>query len=76
MPKKKKTKPLLLECPGCGSPEVTLTYEQKFMANTGEHYCHSVKTQDSDSQATCLDCDWNGLHEQLTNYGKTNDNTD
>lgn len=53
-------------CPECRSTEVTLTYEQKFMANSGEHYCHSVKTQDPDSKAGCLDCDWTGRHDQLS----------
>ena len=35
-----------LRCPSCDSDRVTLTHEQKFMANTGEHYLHSVKTQE------------------------------
>lgn len=52
-------------CPECGSPEVTLTHEQSFMANTGEHYCHSVKTQDPDAKANCLNCWWLGRHDQL-----------
>ena len=63
--KKAKLDQTLLLCPECDSGEVTVTYEQKFMVNTGEHYCHSVKTQDSDSKATCLRCDWNGTREQL-----------
>jgi transcription elongation factor Elf1 len=57
-------------CPECGSTEVTLTHEQSFMANSGEHYCHSVKIQDSDSQARCIDCGWTGIHEQLVGYKK------
>lgn len=52
-------------CPECDSEKVTLTYEQKFMANTMEHYCHSVKVQDSDSKSDCLDCNWTGQHYQL-----------
>ena len=52
-------------CPKCGSQEVTLTYEQMIKANTGEHYCHSVKIQDPDAKATCLDCGWIGQHDQL-----------
>jgi len=56
------------KCPECGSEEVTLTHEQAFMANTCEHYCHSVKIQDPDSKARCLDCDWTGQHHQLTGY--------
>jgi len=43
-------------CPDCGSKEVTLTSEQSFMANTLEHYCHSIKVQDSDSKSSCLVC--------------------
>lgn len=54
-----------LTCPECGSEEVTVTAEEMFMANTGDHYCHSVKTQDSDAKASCLDCQWEGRREQL-----------
>ncbi len=53
------------KCPDCGSTNVTLTCEQKFMANTEDHYCHSVKIQDPDSKADCLDCEWQGRHDQL-----------
>ena len=56
------------KCPECGSEQVTLAHIQTFMANTLEHYCHSVKVQDNDSFSTCLDCAWNGYHDQLINY--------
>lgn len=49
-----------LVCPECGSEEVTVTAEQMFMVNTGEHYCHSVKTQDDEAHALCLSCRWTG----------------
>jgi ssDNA-binding Zn-finger/Zn-ribbon topoisomerase 1 len=58
------------QCPECDSTEVTLTHEQSFMANTGEHYCHSVKVQDPDSRASCLKCGWEGTHEQLLGYNE------
>lgn len=54
----------------CYGEKVALTAEQMFMANTGEHYCHSVKTQDADAKATCLECRWEGRHDQLEGYGK------
>lgn len=55
----------LLKCPECGSQEVTVTHEQSFMVNTGEHYCHSVKTHDADSKSKCLECGWCGRRDQL-----------
>ena len=55
----------ILKCPECWSTEVTVSHLQRFMANTGEHYCHSVKTQDAASEATCLDCKWVGRRDQL-----------
>lgn len=58
-----------LRCPECDSSKVTLTHEQSFMANTFEHYCHSVKVQDPESKAQCLKCNWSGRHDQLANYG-------
>jgi hypothetical protein len=54
-----------LNCPECSSTEVTLTHEQMFMANSHEHYCHSVKVQDTNSQSSCLDCGWVGVRRQL-----------
>ena len=56
---------MTLYCPVCNSQEVTLTHEQSFKANTGDHYCHSVKIQDSDSKARCLDCGWQGERRNL-----------
>ncbi len=55
----------LLRCPNCGSNEVTVSHLQRFMANTGEHYCHAVKTQDADSESTCLECQWRGRRDEL-----------
>jgi hypothetical protein len=57
-----------LRCPKCMGDDVTLAHIQTFMANTLEHYCHSMKVQDSDSPSTCLDCDWTGQHYQLDGY--------
>jgi hypothetical protein len=59
------TKEALKLCPECDSHQVTVTAEQSFMVNTGEHYCHSVKTQDTDAKATCLECWWLGRNDEL-----------
>ena len=52
-------------CPDCGSENVTVTAEQMFMVNTGEHYCHSVKTHDYGAKAQCLDCNWEDIRGKL-----------
>ena len=52
-------------CPECGSENVTVDAVQTFMVNTGEHYCHSVKTQDEDATSHCLDCGWRGERRNL-----------
>lgn len=54
-----------LTCPECGSEEVCTGSIQMFYANTGEHYCHSVKTHDSNSPAFCIECCWRGERHQL-----------
>lgn len=64
-----------LTCPECGSKKVTLAHVQTFMANTLEHYCHSVKVQDAESRSTCLKCGWIGCRAQLVITEKRNDNT-
>ena len=62
--RKQQTEPLLT-CPACGSDKVTVAHVQTFMVNTLEHYCHSMKTQDSDSPSRCLDCGWTGERQHL-----------
>ena len=52
-------------CPECGSDRVTTAHIQTFMVNTGEHYCHSIKTNDSNSPARCIRCDWTGVRQNL-----------
>lgn len=60
-----------LTCPECGSVEI-LVYEQtawKLLANGDfEHYCHSVKLQDFDAEASCQDCDWKGIRVNLVEW--------
>lgn len=56
----------LLTCPSCGSDQVTVTEETKWMVNTMEHWCHSVKSHDDYAKANCLACDWDGERQQLT----------
>lgn len=57
-------------CPECGSTEVTTEHHQMFMVNSGDHYCHSMKTQDGDSPATCLGCRWKGERKDLIEVPK------
>ena len=55
----------IFTCPDCGSERVTVTAEQMFFVNGGEHYCHSVKTQDDDAKSRCLACLWEGRRTDL-----------
>jgi len=58
-------------CPNCNSAEqIIVTAEQAFMVNTGEHYCHSVKTHDANAKASCLKCFWKGRRDQLKELPK------
>lgn len=54
-----------LTCPECDAEDVVVTAEQMFYINTGEHYCHSVKTHDDNAKVKCLVCDWCGQRWQL-----------
>jgi len=56
--------PLLL-CPECGNPDVLVRSMTSYYVNTGEFFCHSVKTHDSDAPVSCLLCDWDGLRQDL-----------
>lgn len=64
------TEPIYV-CPECGSDQVTTEHHQKFMVNTDDHYCHSMKPQDADSPATCIDCQWIGERRDLKKKGDT-----
>ena len=55
----------ILVCPHCESERVVVTDEHQFMVNTDEHYCHSVKTHDTDAKVTCLECWWEGTRTHL-----------
>ena len=55
----------LLVCPDCGTDQVIVYEKHAVMANTYEHYCHSVKAHDDDAEALCLKCEWTGKREDL-----------
>lgn len=60
----------LLICPTCGSSRVIVREVTSFQINTGEYFCNSVKSHDSDAATHCMDCDWNGRRYQLKENGK------
>lgn len=64
----------LLRCPDCGSDKVTVEWITTYMANSGDHYCHSMKTHDPDTKAHCLFCGWDGLRMNLV-VGEVDGNT-
>lgn len=64
-----------LRCPECGTDQVVVYEMHAIMANTFEHYCHSVKAHDSDAKARCLKCEWEGQRQTLAAHGITKGNT-
>lgn len=56
----------LLVCPECGSEEVTTTEISRFDVNTGELFNFVVKYYDSNSEARCTNCGWDGFRQDLT----------
>ena len=56
----------ILACPACGETEqLTTTFSQMWLVNSGDHYCTSMKTHDADSPAACLECGWKGERKDL-----------
>jgi hypothetical protein len=49
-------------CPVCGSDDLLVTEETSWFLNTGEFFCHSVKSYDDNAKVTCResDCEWVG----------------
>ena len=60
------TEPIYV-CPACGSDRVTTEHIKTIMIYTGGHFSHIVKTYDSDSPVTCIDCEWMGERRDLEN---------
>lgn len=56
---------MTLHCPSCNSTNVVSSYIQLFYVNTDEHYCHAMKAHDYNSPSKCLDCNWEGIREEL-----------
>ena len=52
-------------CPECGSNEVLVRSVTSYCVNSGDFYCHSVKTHDSDAEVMCLNCAFEGLLYEL-----------
>lgn len=55
----------ILRCLNCGSPHLLVYAETSYWANTGEHYCHSIKTHDPQAKVRCINCDWEGKRHQV-----------
>ena len=55
----------LIRCPEYSSSEVLVYAETAYEVNSGDFYCHSVKTHDSDARVRCNDCDWQGQQDKL-----------
>lgn len=49
-----------IKCPCCGSSKLLVYSETAYWLNTGEHFCHSVKSHDKIAKVKCSDCDWQG----------------
>lgn len=58
--KSKKQKEPVFVCPACGSEEVIVRAVTSYMVNSGEFYCHTIKTHDSGAKTGCLKCYWEG----------------
>lgn len=52
-------------CPNCRSTQVTVGEISTYYVNTGEFFCHSVKSHDSDAPASCTKCWWTGERKDL-----------
>lgn len=62
---KKSKQQIEFVCPECGSDRVTVEARTKYMANGLDHWCHTVKVQDSNALADCLECEWSGINSDL-----------
>lgn len=56
---------IIFVCPECEGKKVLVASIQKWEINSGDFYCHSIKTHDSYAPVNCQDCDWTGERHEL-----------
>lgn len=52
-------------CQECGTNKLLVYEETAYFVNSGEFFCHSTKSHDSDAKIACYDCSWKGLQQDL-----------
>lgn len=55
----------IYKCPECESENILVYSETSYNINTGEFYCHSIKTYDDIAKVRCIECDWEGKRYML-----------
>lgn len=56
----------LKACPNCGgTDQLYVSAVDLFEVNSGEFFCHAIKTHDADAAVKCFACDWHGEQAQL-----------
>ena len=65
MKRKVNIKEAQYKCPDCGNEDLLVRAVETYYLNTGDFFCHSVKTHDSDAEVVCLECNWTGTRGRL-----------
>jgi ssDNA-binding Zn-finger/Zn-ribbon topoisomerase 1 len=67
-----KNKEPKYRCPNCNSDKLLVYEKTSFVLNTGEFYCHSIKSHDDDAEVRCqsIGCDWVGRLDEVINTEK------
>lgn len=53
-------------CPQCGeTEELTVEAHTGYYVNSGDHYCHLMKTHDPGAPCSCHACNWSGMRIEL-----------
>lgn len=60
MGKQKNTDPHF-RCPECESDNLIVSEVFSYYLNTGDFFCHSVKSHDFDAQVECMSCGWKSI---------------
>lgn len=53
------------QCPKCGNKEILISSKTSYKMNSGEFFCHSIKTHDSYAEVSCLDCGYEGTRKEV-----------
>jgi len=77
MKRKVNTEEVQYKCPDCENKDhLFVRAVETYYLNTGDFFCHSIKTHDSDAEVFCMECNWTGTRGRLESENASQESKD